>query len=104
MPILDPELRRIQARSAAHALHAKYDSHDLTAPARAAFLTRFERQVDPEGVLPRAERQRRAQHALKAHMIALSYRALKRRRQRRGEAVDAGASDCATENGEETEA
>lgn len=101
MPILDPELRKIQARSAAHTLHSKYDSHELTAPARAAFVARFERQVDPEGVLPAAERQRRAQHALKAHMIALSYRALKRRRQHRAEATDV-SSGGASGDGETT--
>lgn len=46
-----------------------------TAPAQAAFMARFEREVDPEGTLPVAERQKRARAALQAHMIRLSAKA-----------------------------
>jgi hypothetical protein len=42
-----------------------------TAPARAAFLARFEREVDPDGTLDPAERALRARHARAAHMIRL---------------------------------
>jgi hypothetical protein len=43
-----------------------------TAPARAAFLARFEREVDPDGTLDPAERERRATEARTAHFARLS--------------------------------
>lgn len=39
--------RASRARLAAYSLHAKYDATEITAAARAAFLDRFERDVDP---------------------------------------------------------
>lgn len=36
---------RLRGRIGAHPLHAKYDSREITAPARAAFMTRFEKEV-----------------------------------------------------------
>ena len=42
-------------------MHGRNDARQTTAKARAAFLASFERQADPEGRLPAAERQRRAQ-------------------------------------------
>jgi hypothetical protein len=53
----------MRARLAAHAMHARHDSREITANARKAFVERFEREVDPDGVLPTGERQRPAQHA-----------------------------------------
>ncbi len=47
------------ARPAAHALHARYHSRDLTRAARATFVSRFGRLVDPDGQLDPAERTRR---------------------------------------------
>ena len=55
-----------------------------TAPGRRAFLERFEREVDPDNVLPPAERARRAEHARKAYFQRL---ALKSAQARRGEAA-----------------
>lgn len=46
------------------------DRSQRTKPGRQAFLDRFEREVDPEGVLPSDERRIRAQHALRAHMLS----------------------------------
>lgn len=69
---LSPEQRSLHASLAAHALHAKYDSREVTAPARKGFMARFEREVDPEGLLPVQERARRAEHAMKAHMKRLA--------------------------------
>lgn len=62
----------MQARAAAHAMHAKHDSAQVSQAGRDAFLARFEREVDPDGVLPDAERQRRAEHAKRAHMTQLA--------------------------------
>src|SRR4051812_50001042 len=65
--------RILRARMAAHALHAKVsDPTAHTAPARAAFLSRFEREVDPEGLLDPRERARRAEHARKAYFTRLA--------------------------------
>lgn len=64
--------RRARARIAAFSLHAKYDSRDVTRAARAAFLARFESEVDPLSTLPVAERQRRAEAAKKAYFLRLA--------------------------------
>ncbi|WP_218005195.1 hypothetical protein [Actinomadura macra] len=45
-----------------------------TKPAREAFLARFEREVDPEGVLPPRERRERAELAKRAYMLRLAKR------------------------------
>jgi tellurite resistance protein len=63
--------RSLQARLAAYALHSRYDGRDITAAARRAFLDRFERQVDPDGVLSPSERKRRAEIAKKAYFTRL---------------------------------
>jgi hypothetical protein len=55
----------------AHALHSRYDAVAQREAARAAFPRGFERQVDPDGVMEPEERQRRAQHARRAHMARL---------------------------------
>jgi hypothetical protein len=81
---LNPAERSARARMGAHALHAKYDSKETSAAARAAFMSRFEREVDPDGRLPVAERQRRAAHAKKAYFVGLAMRSAKARRARRG--------------------
>jgi hypothetical protein len=58
---------------AAHLLHAGIpDATAHTAPARAAFLGRFEREVDPDGTLDPGERARRAEHARKAYFLRLA--------------------------------
>lgn len=78
---LTPAERVLRARQAAHASHAADpDPVARTAPARAAWAARFERQVDPDGVLPEAERQRRAAHARKAYMCDLARRSSQARR------------------------
>lgn len=76
---LTPEQRSLRARLAAHELHARHDSKQLTAPARAAFMDSFLAKVDPEGVLPEAERIRRAQHLRKAHFARLALLSAKAR-------------------------
>lgn len=72
-----------QARMAAHVLHSRHDSRELTANAREAFLARFEREVDPEGVLAPDERERRIQHARRAHFTRLAHASAAARRTRR---------------------
>ena len=79
---LSPTQRSMRARLAAHAMHARHDSRQVTANARKAFVERFESQVDPDGVLPAAERRRRAEHAMRAHMSRLALRSARARRTR----------------------
>ena len=68
----DPAEMAFRGRIGAHVTHSRYDARELTAPARAAFLTKFEREVDPEGELSPEERRRRAEHARKAHFARLA--------------------------------
>jgi hypothetical protein len=79
---LSPQARSLQARAAAHAMHAQHDSEKVSRPGREAFLARFEREVDPNGVLPDVERRRRAEHAKRAHMTRLALRSAQARRAR----------------------
>lgn len=74
--------RSVIARIGAHALHSKYDSREVTRAAREKFLGRFERQVDPDGVLDPAERERRAKHAKTAYFTDLGRRSGRSRRKK----------------------
>lgn len=56
------------------------DRAAATAAARKAFNDRFEREVDPDGVLPPAERARRAANARKAHFSRLALASVRSRR------------------------
>lgn len=72
----------LNGRIGGFTVHARYDSRELTKPARAAFARKFELEVDPDERLPIPERQRRADAARKAHfarMAQLSARARGRR-------------------------
>jgi len=80
---LSPAERTLRARLAAHTMHSKHDARETTAAARAAFLARFEAEVDPEGTLPSEERCRRAEHARSAYFTRLALAAAKARRQKR---------------------
>jgi hypothetical protein len=82
MPLTSEQLT-LRARAGAHALHSKYDSRVLTAPGRAAFLARFEAQVDPRRELPEAERLRRAEHARKSYFAALALKSARVRAARK---------------------
>jgi len=78
-----PAERTLRGRLAAHTLHAKRDARQTTAHARAAFLARFEREVDPEEALDPAKRRRRAEQARRAYFIRLSLAAVAARRAKR---------------------
>jgi hypothetical protein len=64
----------------AYVLHATHDSRQLTAAGRSAFLDRFEKEIDPEGVLPLVERRRRAGYARKAYFTRLAMASAEARR------------------------
>lgn len=59
------------------------DRRAMTAAARRAFADRWERQVDPDGVLTPEERSRRAEHAKSAHFQRMALKSAQMRRRRR---------------------
>jgi hypothetical protein len=71
---LTPAQRTLRARMAAYTLHSTRDSRETTRPALDAFMARFEREVDPDGILTRAERSRRAEAARRAYFTKLAYK------------------------------
>lgn len=65
--------KAMAGRIGAHVRWAKEaDRKSATAPARKGFRARFEREVDPDGVLSPAELKVRADHAISAHMCRLA--------------------------------
>ncbi|WP_327066764.1 hypothetical protein [Kitasatospora sp. NBC_01302] len=82
---MDPTERTLRAKLAAHVSWANTpDPASRTAKARAAQLTRFEREVDPDNQLSDEERTRRAEHAKKAYYTRLALRSAQARRINRG--------------------
>ncbi len=75
---LAPAERSLIGRIGAYSLHARGGTN--TGPARAAFLDRFEREVDPEGVLTPAERQKRAKAAKSAYFTRLALKSAQNRK------------------------
>jgi hypothetical protein len=66
---------------AAHASWAATpDRTSRTSAGTAAFLARFERQVDPDGLLPAEQRTEMARHARIAYMLRLAERSAQARR------------------------
>jgi len=74
--------RVLIGRLGAYVLHSRYDSRDLIRPARQAFESKFEREVDPDGLLDPEERARRADMARNAHFTRLALASAKARRKR----------------------
>lgn len=84
-----PGERRLQAQLAASTRWSREDPHDPAGPlprARAKFNQRFFDQVDPDGVLPLEERERRAGAARKAYFQKLALKSARARRYRKSTA------------------
>jgi hypothetical protein len=80
---MTPEQRRRRGRIAAHASWARTaDRTARTSPGTKAFLERFEREVDPDGVLPPETREAMARHARIAYMLQLAEKSAAARRRR----------------------
>lgn len=95
MPSFNAAERQLLARLAAHQSWANTANRTArTAPAREAFLTKFEDQVDPRRELTPEERAKRATNARKAHFTRL---ALKSAQSRRGTSTRRDALDELTE-------
>lgn len=79
LPHKDPKKRILISRLGAHVQHSMYDTRETTSAARTSFLGKFESKVDPTGILPIAERKKRAAHLRKAYFIRLGLRSAKAR-------------------------
>jgi hypothetical protein len=77
----DP-LKSQRARVAALTRWSREDPKPALELARASFDRRFEREVDPEGILAPDERARRAAAARKAYFARLALKSAKARRRR----------------------
>ncbi len=86
-----PALRTLRARMAAAERWGRTpDRVAATEPARRGLRAKFEREADPDGTLTPAERARRADHLMRAHMFRLSLAAAETRRRRRVRGRSAG--------------
>ena len=75
--------RVAHGRIGGYTTHSRHDSAEITKNARRAFnVTKFELQVDPDGTLPLAERQKRAAAARKLFFLRLTAKSVKARRSR----------------------
>lgn len=70
------------------------DRSARTAPARAAMLAKFEREVDPDGTLPPDERARRAEYARRAYFARLAAKSAEARRKAKQLTDEAAAADA----------
>ena len=94
-----PRHHTLIGRIGAHSLHARYDPRETTRAARTAFLDKFEKDADPDGVLSPDERRRRATHLRKAHFTRLALKSARARRRRqssksRSPSSDSGDQSC----------
>lgn len=78
---MTPEQRSQRARLAALSRWANENPAANAARGQAGLLAKFEREVDPDGVLAPTERTRRAEAARRAHMVRLSFRSSRNRSQ-----------------------
>ena len=85
--MVSPTERSLAGRIGAYSLHAQRDPRETTKAARRAFLGKFIHEVDPEGVLPEAERLRRAACARQVHFSRMALKSAKARRQRKNGAT-----------------
>ncbi|MBA5846257.1 hypothetical protein [Gordonia amicalis] len=77
--------RSLIAQLAAHESWAKTpDRTARTANARRALEDKFEREVDPDGVLSPADRAKRVENARKAYYARLALKSAQARRTRKG--------------------
>lgn len=81
---MTPQQAALRGRIGAYALHATHDPKETTKKAREAFDSRFEREVDPDNVLPPDERARRAKYARKAYFTKMAYASAEARRNKKG--------------------
>lgn len=81
--VTDEASRKLYGRIGGLTAWATRDPDVMVGPAHRGFRARFEKLVDPEGQLDPAERAKRVERAMTAHMLALSAKSAEVRRQRR---------------------
>jgi hypothetical protein len=86
---LTPEQRSIRGAIAANARWSREDPAANAARGQAGLIEKFRREVDPDGTLPEAERERRAECARKAHFQRLALASSKARGARKAGGADA---------------
>lgn len=72
---MDPALRQrlaVSGRRGGLTSAARQGPSVMAARARGGFISKFEREVDPDGVLSPEERSARAKLAMRAHMSKLA--------------------------------
>jgi hypothetical protein len=84
---LTPEQRSQRARIAALTRWSREDPKAHAERMQEGLMDRFRREVDPDGALPEAERERRATAARRAHMQRLALASSKARAARKGRAA-----------------
>lgn len=90
-----PAERSLRSSIAAHESWARTaDRSKRTAKARAAMLQKFEQQVDPDGTLLPAERQKRAESARRAYFQRLALRSAQSRRRAKEATAAAEAAEA----------
>lgn len=78
---MTPADRKLRSKIANNARWAhEPDRTAATAPARAGLQAKFEREVDPDGVLPLHERAKRAECARLAHYQRMALKSARARR------------------------
>ena len=81
MPALSPTERSLIGRLGAHERWSRCpDRAAATSPARRAFEARFERQVDPAGLMSPADRARAVENARSAYYTRLALASAQARR------------------------
>lgn len=70
------------------------DRSAATAPARAGLRARFAKEVDPDCTLDQAERERRVDSLMRAHMLRMSLAAKTARRRAREESEKADQAEA----------
>ncbi len=94
MAAANPVERALASRIAASERWAREsDRAAATAPARNAFNQRFLDMADPDGVLPLAERHRRAELLRRAHFSRLALASARARRKAAGLLAEAEAAE-----------
>jgi hypothetical protein len=91
---MTPEERKLRAKLGAHTSWANTtDPAARTAKARRAFEERFEKEADPDGVLPPEERARRAAHLRAAFFTRNQLKSAATRRKKAAERAAAKTAD-----------
>lgn len=81
---LTPSQKRLRAAAAANARWSREDPTENVRRANAGFQARFLDEVDPDRILPEAERERRAKAAMRSYMQRLALKSSRARARRRG--------------------